>query len=149
MPKNEGGRKNMRTMRRYGLQCIVIVVGFLVVFSVVSNVNAYRSIASRSNGVTVDVKPMQFAAGKPAKFEVSMNTHSVDLSADLTAVSTLTDDQGKEYRPVGWEGDGPGGHHRSGVLEFPALEGTPKSVTLVIKDIASVPERVFQWELEE
>jgi hypothetical protein len=80
---------------------------------------------------------------------VSMNTHSVDLSADLTVVSTLMDAQGKEYRPVSWEGDGPGGHHRSGVLEFPALEGTAKSVTLVIRDIAKVPERVFQWDLEK
>ena len=127
----------------------MIVVGFLAVFSVVSDANAFRSIASRSNGVTVDVKPMQFAAGKPAKFEVSMNTHSVDLGVDLIAVSTLTDDQGKEYRPVNWDGTGPGGHHRSGVLEFPALEGTPKSVTLVIRDIARVPERIFQWDLEE
>ena len=139
----------MRKIRRYRLQCIVIVVGFLAVFSVVSNVNAFRSIASRSNGVTVDVKPTQFAAGKPTKFEVSMNTHSVDLSADLTVVSTLMDAQGKDYRPVSWEGDGPGGHHRSGVLEFPALEGTAKSVTLVIRDIAKVPERVFQWDLEK
>jgi hypothetical protein len=139
----------MRIIKRYGLQYTMIVVGFLAVFSVVSDANAFRSIASRSNGVTVDVKPMQFAAGKPAKFEVSMNTHSVDLGVDLIAVSTLTDDQGKEYRPVNWDGTGPGGHHRSGVLEFPALEGTPKSVTLVIRDIARVPERIFQWDLEE
>ena len=139
----------MRMIRRYGLQYIIIIVGFLAVLSVVSYANAFRSIASRSNGVTVDVKPMQFAAGKPARFEVSMNTHSVDLGVDLIAVSTLTDDQGKEYRPVSWDGPGPGGHHRSGVLEFPVLEGTPRSVTLVIRDIAKVPERVFQWDLEK
>jgi hypothetical protein len=138
----------MRMIKRYGLQCTVIAVGFLAVFGIISNADAFRSIVSRSNGVTVDVKPMQFAAGKPAKFEVSMNTHSVDLGVDLIAVSTLTDDQGKEYRPVSWDGPGPGGHHRSGVLEFPALEGTPKSVTLVIRDIAKVPERVFQWDLQ-
>ena len=139
----------MRMIKRYGLQGLVIVVGFLAVSSVVSNANAFRSIASRNNGVTVDVTPITFAVGQPTKFEVSMNTHSVDLGVDMTAVSTLTDDQGKEYRPVSWDGDGPGGHHRSGVLEFPALEGTPKSVTLVIRDIAKVPERVFQWDLEE
>lgn len=136
-------------IRSYGLQYTMILVGFLAVFIVASNADAFRSIANRGNGVTVDVKPMQFASGMPAKFEVYMNTHSVDLGVDLTTVSTLKDDQGKEYRPVSWEGDGPGGHHRSGVLEFPALEGTPKSVTLVIKDIAKVPERVFQWDLED
>jgi hypothetical protein len=78
-----------------------------------------------------------------------MSTHSVDLGEDMAVVSTLRDDQGREYRPVSWNGDGPGGHHRSGVLEFPALEGSPKSVTLVIRDIAKVPERVFGWDLEQ
>ena len=138
----------MRMIEKYEVQCTVIVVGFLAVFGIISNADAFRSIVSRSNGVTVDVTPITFAVGQPAKFEVSMNTHSVELGVDLIAVSTLTDDQGKEYRPVSWDGTGPGGHHRSGVLEFPALEGTPRSVTLVIRDIAKVPERVFQWDLE-
>ena len=138
----------MRMIKKYEVQCTVIVVGFLAVFGIISNADAFRSIVSRGNGVTVDVTPVTFAVGQPAKFEVSMNTHSVELGVDLIAVSTLTDDQGKEYRPVSWDGTGPGGHHRSGVLEFPALEGTPRSVTLVIRDIAKVPERVFQWDLE-
>jgi hypothetical protein len=139
----------MRIIKRYGLPCTLIVVGFLAVFGIISNANAFRSIVSRSNGVTVDVTPITFAVGQPAKFEVSMNTHSVELGVDLIAVSTLTDDQGKEYRPVSWDGTGPGGHHRSGVLEFPVLEGTPRSATLVIRDIAKVPERAFQWDLEK
>ena len=139
----------MRMIISHGLRNAMIVIALLGVISLASNADASSLKKSRKNGVTVDVKPMTFALGQPAKFEVSMSTHSVDLGEDMADVSTLTDDQGQEYRPVNWDGDGPGGHHRSGVLEFPALEGTPKSVTLVIRNIAKVPERVFQWNLED
>ena len=117
-------------------------------FGFLSDAEAYSSITSRKNGVTVDVKPLQFAPGKPAKFEVRMNTHSVNLSQDMVASSKLKDDQGREYRPVTWQGPPPGGHHRRGVLEFPTLEGSPKSVTLVIRNIGAVPERTFEWKVE-
>ena len=139
----------MRMIIGNGLRNVMIVIALLGVISLASNADAFSSKKSRKNGVTVDVKPMTFAAGQPAKFEVSMSTHSVDLGEDMAVVSTLRDDQGREYKPVNWDGDGPGGHHRSGVLEFPALEGSPKSVTLVIRNIAKVPERVFEWNLED
>lgn len=139
----------IRKTKGNGLRNVMIVIALLGVISLASNADAFSSKKSRKNGVTVDVTPMTFAPGQPAKFEVSMSTHSVDLGEDMAVVSTLRDDQGREYRPVNWDGDGPGGHHRSGVLEFPALEGSPKSVTLVIRNIAKVPERVFQWNLED
>ena len=37
----------------------------------------------------------------------------------------------------------------SGTLEFPVIKGNPGSVTLIIKNIASVPERVFTWQVKE
>jgi hypothetical protein len=77
-----------------------------------------------------------------------MNTHTVDLVEDMTAVCTLKDDQGREYHPVSWNGAPPGGHHRKGVLEFPALDGSTKSVTLVIRNVGGVPERAFEWKVE-
>ena len=77
-----------------------------------------------------------------------MNSHSGDLSQDIVAVSTLKDNQGREYRPTNWQGSPPGGHHRKGVLEFPALDGAPVSITLVIRQIANVPERIFVWTVE-
>jgi hypothetical protein len=81
--------------------------------------------SNRENRVRVDVKPVQLTPGQPVNFEVRMNTHSVGLNQDLLTVSTLTDDQGNEYQPTNWEESPPGGHHRTGVLEFPALEGDP------------------------
>ena len=139
----------MRVLKRGDLRHVLIVLALIGVFSLASNADAYRSITSRKNGVTVDVKPLKFTSGQPAKFKVRMNTHSVELDEDMAAVTTLRDDLGREYKPLNWDGDGPGGHHRTGVLEFPALEGSPKSVTLVIRNIAKVPKRVFQWKLED
>lgn len=109
---------------------------------------AYKPQSSRQNRVQVDVVPIQLSPGKPVKFEISMNTHSVDLSQDLLAVSTLTDDRGREYRPAGWDGSPPGGHHRSGVLVFSELAEGATSITLVIRDVADVPQRVFNWQLD-
>lgn len=92
-----------------------------------------------------------FNPGDTLDFEISMNTHSVDLSMDLAALATLTTDTGKTAQALKW--DGPrGGHHVSGKLVFPAkvngnalLDGA-KRLTLTIKDI-DAPERAFVWEL--
>jgi len=110
--------------------------------------NAYERKSNKENRVRVDVVPVQLEFGKTAKFEIRMNTHSGDLSQDLVSVSTLKDDNGREYRPMDWQGAPPGGHHRTGVLEFPALNGNTKLVTLVIRDVANVPERIYKWNLK-
>ena len=109
---------------------------------------AFERKSNKENMVWVDVVPVQLESGKSVKFEIRMNTHSGDLSQDLVSVSTLKDDNGREYRPVEWQGSPPGGHHRKGVLQFPMLNGNTKSVTLVIRNVAHVPERIFNWTLE-
>lgn len=107
----------------------------------------FETKSNEGGSVTVAVKPTALAVGKPMEFDVAMNTHSVDLSDDLTRTAFLRDDAGKEYQPAGWDGPAGGGHHRSGTLKFPALAGKPKYVELVIKGLAKVPERVFRWDL--
>ncbi len=109
---------------------------------------AYKAQSDNQNSVRVDVRPVQLLPGKPAKFEIRMNTHSGDLSQDLVTASILKDNSGLEYRPIKWDGSPPGGHHRSGVLEFPELGYTAQSITLVIRELADVPERVFNWSIE-
>lgn len=138
----------MRVLKCFPLILMLAVFTMLSNFGLASDAEAYSSITSRKNGVTVDVKPQKFAPGEPVTFHVRMNTHSVDLAEDMTAVCTLKDDQGREYRPVSWQGAPPGGHHRKGVLEFPTLDGSTKSVTLVIRDVGGVPERAFEWKVE-
>ena len=124
----------------------LVMILFLVTLA--ADALAYKTKSNKENRVRVDVRPVQLSPGKPAKFEIRMNTHSGDLSQDLIAVCTLTDSSGREYRPINWDGSPPGGHHRSGVLEFSDLGGEAKSITLVIREVANVPERIFNWSIE-
>ncbi len=103
--------------------------------------------------VTVIVKPLDLADQEnELKFEVALETHSVDLSMDLAALATLTTDTGLTVQAILW--DAPrGGHHVSGSLSFPAsvdgkaiLDGASK-LTLIIKDV-DAPERTFTWDLK-
>ena len=124
----------------------LLIVLFLVNLAV--DAAAYKTKSNKQNSVRVDVRPVQLLPGEPAKFEIRMNTHSGDLSQDLVAVCTLKDNSGREYRPTSWDGSPPGGHHRSGVLEFAELGEGAESITLVIREVANVPERVFNWSVE-
>ncbi|MFA6076574.1 MAG: hypothetical protein WC735_00690 [Candidatus Paceibacterota bacterium] len=96
--------------------------------------------------VTVVVTPIDLSPNsKEWKFDVGMNTHSVELNQDMTKIAVLVDDQGKEYKPLSW--DGPvGGHHREGVLIFNQITPAPKSVELKISSIGDVV-RSFTWQL--
>ena len=120
----------------------------LVILAVAVSAGAYEMRSNRENQVRVDVKPVQLAPGHPAKFEVRMNTHSEPLEEDMVAISSLKDNTGRVYQATAWQGSGPGGHHRKGVLEFPKLEGNTESITLIIRKIAKVPERIFEWTVE-
>ncbi|OGO11197.1 MAG: hypothetical protein A2032_05095 [Chloroflexi bacterium RBG_19FT_COMBO_49_13] len=102
--------------------------------------------------VEFSVQPLNLdSPGDSLTFEVSMNTHSVDLSMDLATLATLKADNGNSAQGVSW--DGPlGGHHVSGKLTFPAsndgkpiLDGATR-LTLTIKNV-DAPERIFTWEL--
>lgn len=120
---------------------------FLAFFGLLTNAGAFETKSNNENSVRVDVKPVQLAAGKPAVFQVRLNTHSVNLDFDIAKACMLQDSQGKEYKAIRWNGSPPGGHHRSGTVEFPELKGSPKSVRLIIKGIAGVSERTFEWTI--
>ena len=98
---------------------------------------------NEEGGVTVAVAPI--LEKEVWSFEVEMNTHSVELGDDLLAVSVLIDDRGNEYAPIAWEGDPPGGHHRSGILKFSPLSPLPASLELTMRGVGGVPERKFLW----
>jgi len=98
--------------------------------------------------VTVVVTPLDLSPNsKEWKFDIGMNTHSVELDQDMIKIAVLIDDQGKEYKPLRWEGAEAGGHHREGVLIFNQVILTPKSVELKISNIGDVV-RSFVWELK-
>lgn len=111
------------------------------------NIVSFDTLSNSGGDVTVAVRLLDFQINQPLVFEVALNTHSVDLVDDMTKISILRDDAGKEYTPTAWEGAGRGGHHREGKLEFAAMTTKPKYVKLVLKDLAQVAEREFRWEL--
>lgn len=126
----------------------VCVLSFAMVLATAPSAFAYEMQASNDNGVRVTVTPKSLAPGQAAQFDISLNTHSVELSQDLAAVAELRDDQGHIYQPDRWDGSAPGGHHRKGTLIFPSLQAAVKSVTLIIRDIAKVQERSFSWKIQ-
>jgi hypothetical protein len=104
---------------------------------------------SKAAGVQVVVTPQPAGSGAAGwGFEVVMDTHSTPLDTDLARNAVLTDDSGRGYAPLAWQGDPPGGHHRKGILLFPVPEGKPKAVELKITGIGGESERLFQWELD-
>ena len=137
-------------MRRYKRPSKVIgILFFAVLLGSAASAWAYEKSVHNGNGVRVTVKPTALASDKAVKFDVRFNTHSVELDQDLIAVSEMRDDQGRSYRPDQWKGSPPGGHHRKGTLIFPVLNGSVTSVTLIIRDVADVPERVFTWNVKQ
>ena len=108
-------------------------------------------VQSNTGGsVTIDAEWIKAEDGL-LMFDVSMNTHSVDLDQyDLGELAVLRDDAGNEYHPVSWDA-APGGHHRKGTLAFALPDSLSqekaKYVEIVIRDVAGVEERVLKWEL--
>ena len=118
-----------------------------------ANGNSDLARLDEQGAVVFEVTPSNL--GTPAdtlEFDVAMNTHSVDLSMDLAALSTLATDTGVTIQASKWDAI-PGGHHVSGTLIFTSaqngksiLEGASK-LTLTIANV-DAPSRVFEWELK-
>ena len=114
-----------------------------------ANAPVFTTQSNNEKAVGVDITPLNLPQGGPSlDFEVAFNTHSVDLAFDPAALSVLRDDAGREYPAIAWEGAGPGGHHRSGVLRFKVPDYATDFIEVVMHDVAGVPERVFHWHLK-
>lgn len=112
-----------------------------------SSVNSKLESKDNNEGpVSITVTPQVLSESlSTLNFDITLNTHSVDLNYDLTALSEIVDDKGRSYKPIAWDGDKPGGHHRRGVLKFEPISPLPKSVELKIKSMGGIPERSFKW----
>ena len=111
-----------------------------------------NSLTQTSNGGAVELQVKWLADKKDSLvFDVSMNTHSVDLDKyDLKQITVLHDSQGNEYQPLSWS-SAAGGHHRSGKLIFAVPtslnDGGTKFLHMVIRNVAGVSERSLEWDL--
>lgn len=109
------------------------------------------ALPARSNdagGVRIVVKPKSIGAASAWEFDVTMDTHTKPLTDDLSKVAALIDGGGHRYTALSWQGDPPGGHHRKGILRFPALGEQTKSFELQIQGVGDVSTRVFQWTMK-
>lgn len=145
------------------IKLIIIVVGIIAVTAFFGT----RFLGDKDSNTTYKDEPVQATATTPLdsqtssegqvsvtatsidqsdwSFQIILDTHSVELTEDLTQVSALLDENGNEYKPIEWQGDPPGGHHRSGVLRFGEIMPESQSVTLVVRQVGGIDERRFEW----
>ena len=99
-------------------------------------------------GVTAKVTYLNPGITDEPRFQVVLDTHSVNLDAyDLKSTTVLRDDAGKTYVSTGVENKS-GGHHREATLGFSKVSSDAKRIELVIRDIGGVKERVFRWNVD-
>ncbi len=133
-----------RTLLFVGTFMLSGLGGYDEIFGAESNTTQTVS----GGGVTVKVTYLNPKSRDEPRFEVVLDTHSVNLDAyDLKSTGILRDDAGRNYVPTAVENKG-GGHHRETVVSFPKLSSQANRVELVIKDLAGVKERSFAWNLE-
>ncbi|MBX3592401.1 MAG: hypothetical protein KF755_16010 [Burkholderiaceae bacterium] len=102
---------------------------------------------SSQSGVNVKVTPRRPAPGAATwDFAVVLDTHSQELADDLTRTATLVTDDGRRLKPAGWAGAPPGGHHREGVLSFPAPDPVPGAFELHLSRPGESSVRVLRWK---
>ena len=94
----------------------------------------------------VNVSAAPELGGNEWLFTIKLDTHSQELVYDVVALATLVAD-GKEYKPINWQGDASAGHHRESVLLFQSIEPMPRSMELKIINVGGIPERIFRWTL--
>ena len=98
------------------------------------------------NNLTIQATPQPFKYGEPVKISLVLDTHSGALNFDLTQMTTLQDSNGTTYAPTGWSGSPFSGHHVSGTLNFPALNGQPSAMQLILKNVNGA-DWTFEWTL--
>ena len=126
------------------------LVGAAMLFGTTSFAADLAKQSSESDGVTIEVKPVDVSAKATTwSFQVSLSTHSQDLSDDLVRTAYIVNRADKkQITPVAWKGDAPGGHHRNGVLSFKALTPLPKAIELRVQRASEKAPRIFRWDLD-
>lgn len=140
---------------------LAVVVGFqslnksdenreLLTPTLIESVSSTSNLEPQTNNegpVAVTVAPHKSASAGIWEFEITLETHSVELNEDLMKAAVLIADN-KNYEPIAWDGDPPGGHHRKGILQFAPTSSQPQSITLKILGVGGVDERNFTWQIK-
>lgn len=141
------------------LSLTFVIVLIIVVYSISKSGNGNSVLSSQNQtgkfisqvneeaNVLIEVTPKILENGKDPQFQIALNTHSVDLSFDISKIAVLVDDKGNNYTDSNWNGSDPGGHHRNGILTFSKSLIDTKYIELIIKDVGGVAERKFRWSI--
>jgi hypothetical protein len=132
---------------------LAIVAGLLLNISIglgvglsAENFGAVQSVVG--GGVTAKVTFLNPKSGDDPRFQIVLDTHSVNLDGyDLKTLASLRDDTGKTSTPTGAQNKG-SGHHRESTVSFAKVSAEAKRLELMIKDVAGVKERVFRWNVD-
>lgn len=124
-----------------GVAAAVVIAGAFAVVSSRGDGGPGDTRASRlatrtaeAGEVTVQATLRRLDAGG-AVADIVFDTHSVELDLDVGAGATFT--VGGTAWPVeGWDGDGPGGHHREGELRFTAAGPAGGDAVLTIAGLS-------------
>lgn len=107
-----------------------------------------RTQRDEAGTITVEAAWGGPAAG--ATFDLTLDTHSVDLDPLDLSDATLRNDRGDTLVAAPWAAP-KGGHHRQGTLTFQgddaAFFAEARWVELVLVGVGDVPERTLRWEL--
>lgn len=126
----------------------LLLSGLLVMSESLGAAASHTTRTDSGGGVTVKVTLLDSKTSGELRFQVVLDTHSVNLDGyDLKSLSSLRDDAGNLYLPTAVENKG-SGHHRQSTVLFSKVAPSTKRVELVIKDVAGVKERLFRLNLE-
>jgi hypothetical protein len=107
-------------------------------------------------GMIVEIQFKELTEKGELAFTVKMNDHFIGINQyALDNLASLGNDQGTEVQASRWQSITLSPQRVSGTLYFPAKDDSEKpliahgvrNVTLKIKDMAGISERVFQWNL--
>lgn len=91
--------------------------------------------------VEIEIEPRQLDT-QGATFGIALDTHSTELSMDLDNAQLQVD--GTTWPLIGWEGDGPSGHHREGELRFESAGAATGTAQLTLDGFGQAVE--VEWK---
>ena len=114
-------------------------------------VAAWPSVTQRSeaHGVTVAVTPGNLEPDNGIwDFAIAFDSRGPRLNDEMMESVVLVGD-GRQVKPLAWEGAQAGGTHRAGVLKFVALKPRPKEMELRMQRPGEKAPRVFRFVFGE
>jgi len=133
----------------FGLSTWLLLVSLVMVSDSVDAAASGLTRTHSGGGVTVKATYLNPHSPGDVRFQVTLDTHSVDLDEyDLKDLSLLRDETGKTYQSTRVDNKG-SGHRGQITVIFPKVSPETRWLELVIKDIAGVKERSFRWDLSK